>query len=310
MTKVAIVGAGLIGRSWAIVFARSGFSVSLWDPHGAAVPAALDFIARRLPELGAAGLLRGETPEAVLARLLPVDSLEAALDGADYVQESGPERVPDKTALFARMDAIAAPEAILASSTSTIRTSAFTEGLAGRARCLVAHPVNPPYLIPLVELSPAPWTSPEAVARTRALMESAGMVPAIVKREIGGFVLNRLQAALLHEALHLVEAGVADPEDIDATVRDGLGLRWSFMGPFETIDLNAPGGLADYCARYGDSFQAMMTESKAPTWSAETTDTLHAHQRLKTPADEHVRRQEWRDRRLMALLAHKAAQQG
>ncbi|MBW4025026.1 MAG: 3-hydroxyacyl-CoA dehydrogenase [Proteobacteria bacterium] len=308
MTKVAIIGSGLIGRSWAIVFARGGCAVSLWDPHPAAVPAAVEFIARRLPELEAAGLLRGETPEAVLARLTPADTLEAALSGADYVQENGPERVADKTALFARMDAIASPDTILASSTSTIRTSEFTEGLPGQRRCLVAHPVNPPYLIPLVELSPAPWTDPEVVSRVRALMQSVGMVPAIVKREVNGFILNRLQAALLQEAIYLVEAGIADPDDIDATVKDGLGLRWSFMGPFETIDLNAPAGLADYCARYGGSFRAMMAESATPSWSPETIGGLQARQREKTTAADHPQRQEWRDRRLMALLAHKAGQ--
>jgi len=305
MTRIAIIGSGLIGRSWAIVFARGGHSVALWDPHPPAVEAALDFIARRLPELEAAGLLRGHRPADALARLVPAATLEEALAGADYVQESGPERLADKQALFARMDAVAGSETILASSTSTIRTSRFTEGLAGQARCLVAHPVNPPYLIPLVELSPAPWTSTETVERTRALMTGVGMVPAVVKREIGGFILNRLQAALLQEALFLVEAGIADPADIDATVKDGLGLRWSFMGPFETIDLNAPEGLADYCTRYGASFREMMTESAVPDWSEETIGLLHAAQRSRLPAEEHAARQEWRDRRLMALLAHK-----
>ncbi len=310
MRKIAIIGSGLIGRSWAIVFARGGCSVSLWDPHPEAVPAALAFIARRLPELGRAGLLNGGDPDAIQPRLSRAESLEEAIEGADYVQESGPERVAEKQALFARMDAIAATGAILASSTSTIRTSLFTEALKGRARCLVAHPVNPPYLIPLVELSPAPWTEADVVARARALMQEVGMVPAVVKREIGGFILNRLQAALLQEAMYLVEAGVADPADIDATVKDGLGLRWSFMGPFETIDLNAPDGLADYCARYGESFRKMMAESAPPSWSAEAIDLLHRMQRSRIPAGEHAARQEWRDRRLMALLAHKASEPG
>jgi L-gulonate 3-dehydrogenase len=310
MTKIAIIGAGLIGRAWGIVFARGGFLVSLWDPDAPAVGAALDFIERRLPELEAAGLLRSSSLSAVRDRLRPAETLEAALDGAVYAQESGPERLPDKIALFARMDGIAAAGTILASSTSTIRASQFTEGLAGQARCLVAHPVNPPYLIPLVELSPAPWTDPAIVAKARALMQEVGMVPAIVKREINGFILNRLQAALLEEALYLVESGVADPADIDATVKDGLGLRWSFMGPFETIDLNAPQGLRDYCARYGESFRAMMAESTPPSWSSDTIGQLHETQRATTSADQHGSRQEWRDRRLMALLAHKSAQPG
>jgi 3-hydroxyacyl-CoA dehydrogenase len=308
MSNIAVIGTGLIGRSWALVFARAGFSVSLWDAHPPAVTAAMEFIARRLPELAAHGLLQDRTEAEMLSLLSPAATLGEALAGADYVQENGPERVEDKQALFARMDALTPPGAILASSTSAIRASAFTEGLAGRARCLVAHPVNPPYLIPLVELSPAPWTAPETVTRAGELLRQAGMVTAVVKREINGFILNRLQAALLTEALHLVEEGIADPADIDATMKDGLGLRWAFMGPFETIDLNAPGGLVDYCARYGGSFRQMMEESGAPSWSPATIEMLNAAQRARIPAEAHTARQEWRDRRLMALLSHKAAQ--
>jgi 3-hydroxyacyl-CoA dehydrogenase len=308
MTKIAVIGTGLIGRSWAIVFARAGFSVSLWDSHPPAVNSTLEFIARRLPELAAHGLLQDRAEAEVMSLLTPAATLEEALGTADYVQENGPERVEDKRDLFARMDAIAPAGAILASSTSAIRASAFTEGLAGRARCLVAHPVNPPYLIPLVELSPAPWTAPETVTRAGKLLEQAGMVTAVVKREINGFILNRLQAALLTEALYLVEEGIADPADIDVTVKDGLGLRWAFMGPFETIDLNAPGGLVDYCARYGGSFRKMMQESSAPSWSPATIEALNAAQRAHIPVEAHAARQEWRDRRLMALLSHKAAQ--
>ena len=308
MSKIAIVGAGLIGRAWSIVFARAGHDVSLWDPNPDAVPAAKAFIAARLPELAELDLLHGRPPDAILGRLQGAAHLEQALDGAIYVQENGPEDVARKRDLFQRMDAIADPGTILASSTSTIRASLFSEGLPGRGRCLVAHPVNPPYLIPVVELGPAPWTDPAVVQQARRLMEEAGMVPAIVKREIDGFLLNRLQAALLTEALHLVEEGYADPADVDATVRDGLGLRWSFMGPFETIDLNAPGGLADYCARYGGPFRDMIAASKTPSWSAALIDRLHAAQRESLPLEKQGERQAWRDRRLMALLAHKARQ--
>jgi 3-hydroxyacyl-CoA dehydrogenase len=150
--------------------------------------------------------------------------------------------------------------------------------------------------------------STETVTRAGELLRQAGMVTAVVKREINGFILNRLQAALLTEALYLVEQGIADPADIDATVKDGLGLRWAFMGPFETIDLNAPGGLVDYCARYGASFREMMRESSAPSWSPAAIEALNAARRAHIPAAAHAARQEWRDRRLMALLSHKAAQ--
>jgi len=307
MEKIAIIGAGLIGRAWSIVFARAGFSVALFDSSQQAASAALGFIEARLPELAESGLI-SDTPSAIMARIILAPTLEAALDGAVYVQENGPERVDAKAALFARMDEIAPKSTILASSTSGIPASAFTEQLRGRARCLVAHPVNPPYLVPVVEICPAPWTSQDTVARTRALMEQARMVPATVKREVKGFVLNRLQIALVAEAFRLVADGVVSPEDLDATIKHGLGLRWAIMGPFETIDLNAPGGVADYCARYGGLYAEVEAEMVPITLTPELAADVDAAMRSHLSLEDHPARQEWRDRRLMALLAHKAGQ--
>jgi len=229
MTKVAVIGAGLIGRAWSIVFARSGFQVALWDKFPHQIPAAMEFIADRLPELYQAGLIQDE-PETVLARITPHQSMWEAVKDVVHVQENGPERVPEKTALFEELDRAAPADAVLASSTSGIPASAFTEGLRGRARCLVAHPVNPPYLVPVVELCPAPWTDPAVVERTRDLMARAGQVPATVKKEMDGFALNRLQGALLAEAFRLIADDVISPADLDALVKHGLGLRWSFDG--------------------------------------------------------------------------------
>ncbi len=307
MTRIAVIGAGLIGRAWSIVFARAGIPVTLWDPVPAAIPAARDFIAARLPELAEAGLL-ADPPAAVLARLHPAASLAEAVAEATHVQENGPERLEDKQALFAALDRLAPPAAVLASSTSGIPTSAFTEALPGRARCLVAHPVNPPYLVPLVELCPAPWTAPGTVAATRALMESAGQVPVTVTQEREGFVLNRLQGALLAEAFRLLEQDAISPEDLDATIKHGLGLRWSFMGPLETIDLNAPGGLAEYCARFGGLYSRMQREMTPLDWSAALVARLEAARRAVLPADRLGERTAWRDRRLMALAMHKRGQ--
>jgi len=307
MTKVAVVGAGLIGRSWAIVFARAGFEVSLWDPAPGAAEAALDFISERLPELTASGLLNDQ-PQTVRARISLASSLAEAVASAVHVQENGPERVTDKAEIFALLDRLAAPETVLASSTSGIPASAFTGNLAGRARCLVAHPVNPPYLVPVVELCPAPWTDANVLARTRALMQQAGQVPATVNREIPGFVLNRLQVALVAEAFRLVNDGVISQEDLDATVKHGLGLRWSFMGPFETIDLNAPGGLADYCARYGALYNQIQEEMKPIAVTPELAAKLDATRRAVLPREKIPERTAWRDKRLMALAAHKRTQ--
>jgi len=307
MTKVAVIGAGLIGRAWSIVFARAGFDVALWDPFPQQTQAALGFIAERLPELQEAGLLN-EAPNKVIARIRPMTQLADALRNAEHVQENGPERVDAKQALFAELDRIASPDTVLASSTSGIPASAFTEGLAGRARCLVAHPVNPPYLIPLVELCHAPWTDATTVARTRDLMTRAGQVPATVNKEMDGFALNRLQGALLAEAFRLIADDVISPADVDALVKHGLWLRWSFMGPLETIDLNAPGGLADYCERYGPLYATLQKQMKPRRWDKALIDRLQASRRAELPANMQPVRQEWRDRRLMALLAHKAGQ--
>jgi len=307
MTQVAVIGAGLIGRAWSIVFARAGFEVALWDQFPQVVAPALEFIAERLPELKENGLLKDE-PAAVLARIRPVKELDEALRDATYVQENGPERVAIKIPLFAELDRLARPDAVLASSTSGIPASAFTERLRGRHRCLVAHPVNPPYLIPLVEICPAPWTSEATVARTRAIMEQAGQVPATVKKEMDGFALNRLQGALLAEAFRLIADDAISPADLDALVKHGLGLRWSFMGPLETIDLNAPGGLADYCDRYGPLYAKMQEQMTPLEWDAALVGKLQDARRAELPANMQPVRQEWRDRRLMALLAHKAKQ--
>ena len=307
MERIAVVGAGLIGSAWAMVFARAGHAVRIWDPAAGASDAAMAVVRARLADLHAAGLI-SEASETVAARVAVAESLEACLDGAAHVQENGPERVEVKRETFARLDALAGPEVVLASSTSGIPASAFTAGLAGRGRCLVAHPVNPPYLVPLVELVGAPWTDPAVVARTRALMARVGQVPVTALKETRGFVLNRLQAALVAEAFRLVRDGVMSVEDVDACVKEGLGLRWSFMGPFETIDLNAPGGVADYVARFGP-LMGGITEEQAPyLYDAPTVARVAEARRAALAADRIPDRSAWRDRRLMALAAHKRDQ--
>ena len=246
------------------------------------------------------------TAETVRGRMRPFATLESALDGAAHVQESTPEDVEVKRKVFARLDKSAPPESVLASSTSAILPSAFTEGLKGRARCLVVHPINPPYLIPAAEVVPAPWTDPEIVERTVAFLRAAGHAPIVMKREIDGFVMNRLQGALLEEAFRLVAEGYAGVEDVDVGIREGLALRWSFMGPFETIDLNAPGGVRDYAERYQGLYSGIFPSTQwRADWSGPVMDVIEAERRKHLPASNLVERQSWRDRRLMALAAHK-----
>jgi 3-hydroxyacyl-CoA dehydrogenase len=306
MAKVAIVGAGFVGRAWAISFARAGHDVVLWDEQAEAPGKALAYVEGVLPDLAANDLLNGGTAAQVRGRMRAEASLEAALAGADYVQENTPENVEIKRAVFVRLDAAAGPGTILASSTSAILPSAFTESLTGRTRCLVVHPINPPYLIPAVEIVPAPWTDPAVMERATAFLRAAGHAPIVMKRELDGFVMNRLQGALLEEAFRLVESGYASIEDVDIGIRDGLALRWSFMGPFETIDLNAPGGVRDYCQRYEQIYQRLhpSTLTRA-NWNGPVLDVIEAERRKQLPADKLQERQAWRDRRLMALAAQK-----
>ena len=309
MDKIAIVGAGLIGRAWAMVFARAGLPVTLWDKAPGVADAALGLIAESLADLHAAGLVT-EAPAAIAARITAAATLEDCVAGATHVQENGPERLGPKQDLFAELDRLCPPETILASSTSGIPASDFTGNLRGRGRCLVAHPVNPPYLIPLVELVGAPWTDPGVIARTRTLMDKVGQVPVVALKETRGFVLNRLQAALVAEAFRLVRDGVMSPADVDACVKDGLGLRWSFMGPFETIDLNAPGGVADYVGRFGPLMGGITEEQTPYDYDTATVDQVTADRRAALPLDGIAGRSAWRDRRLMALVAHKKGQGG
>src|SRR5215204_5221896 len=307
MPNAAIVGAGLIGRSWAVVFARAGWTVRLTDPSADVLAAAPDRIRQALDDLKAYGLV--DDPAAAAARVAPAASLAEAVAEADLVQENGPETVAAKRAIFADLDRAAPPAAILASSTSFIPASQFSDRLPGRARCLVGHPVNPPHLVPVVELCGAPWTAPEVIAQARELYALAGQAPITVNREILGFVLNRLQGALLAEAFRLVGEGVVSPQDLDVTLKDGLGLRWSFMGPFETIELNAPGGIADYCNRYTGSMKQIAADPATPAvFEAENVARILAAWGRTPVPDEIARKSAWRDRRMAALQAHKRAQ--
>ena len=300
----AMIGVGLIGRAWANVFARAAWTVRLYDPNPEALSAAPGLIRDALHDLARHGLV-GD-PEAAAARISTAATLAEAVAGVSLVQESGPERVEDKIALFRDLDAAAPADAILASSSSAIVASRFTEALAGRARCLVAHPVNPPHVVPIVELCGAPWTSAETVARARAIYDDIGQVPIEVKKEIDGFILNRMQAVLLSEAMRLVEDGYVTAPDLDKTIRDGLGLRWSFMGPFETIELNAPGGIADYCARYAPTLLKLSSEPvTADIWAPENTARAAASWGPAPTREQIAEKSRWRDDRLAALAAHK-----
>src|SRR4051794_12301415 len=307
MPRVAIVGSGLIGRAWAMVFARAGWEAAMYDAVEGVADNALGLVAEGLHELAKHGLVAD--PKGSAARVRAAKSVADALDGASHVQENVPETLAAKRAIFAELDALAAPDAIVASSSSAIVASLFTENLAGRSRCLIAHPVNPPHLVPIVELVGAPWTAPETIARAKQVYESIQQVPIVVRREIEGFILNRLQGALLAEAFRLVGDGYVSPQDLDKTINDGLGLRWSFMGPFATIELNAPGGIADYCARYTGFYKRLQAKPAGlEVYDDATIATILKGWGKEATPEQLAELTRWRDQRLVALAAHKKGQ--
>jgi 3-hydroxyacyl-CoA dehydrogenase len=299
--KVAIAGAGSIGVAWAIVFARAGHDVALYDVDPDRAAAAFGEVGHRLLRLEDHDLVGAEVPT-VLARVTVAGSLADALESALYVQECVVESVEVKRGLFAELDKLAAPDAVLASSTSMIPCSKFAADLPGRARCLVVHPGNPPYLLPIAELAPAPFTAPETVARARELLTASGMVPVLVGKENEGFVFNRLQGALLREAYCLVRDGIASPQDVDLVVSNGLGRRWAVLGPFATADLNTRGGLERHAQVMGPAYARMGAErGQDDPWTPDLVARVAAAIHETLPPDRWADHVDDRDLALMKL---------
>ena len=299
--RVAIVGTGLIGRSWGALFARAGAAVSLWDRDGNAAASAAARIGEILADLAMAGLIRDAA--SANARVSVAPNLAAAVDGADLVQESGPEDAATKAAIFADLDRLAPAAAILGSSASALPGSTFLGDLPSRDRAIVLHPANPPHAMPVVEIVPSPWHTPDFIARCRRVLAAVGQAPVVIRAEIAGFVMNRLQAAVINEAIALVDRGVVEPDDLDAVMKHSLGLRWAFMGPFETMDLNAPSGFLDYARKFGPTYATLGAglTVDAP-WHPGTLERIEAARRATVPAEGLAERQRWRDRMLLRIL--------
>jgi 3-hydroxyacyl-CoA dehydrogenase len=299
-----VIGAGTIGVGWAIVFARAGHVVTVHDIDRDRLEAVGPAIRQRLTDMDRFNLLdAGESVREVSERVTVTDRLAAAVAHADHVQECVAESLPVKRELFGELDQMCRPRVVLASSSSMITCSRIAEDLVGRERCLIVHPGNPPYLLPVAEIVPAPFSSVDAVERTVDLMRSAGMAPVRLTREVEGFVFNRLQGALLREAYCLVRDGVASVADIDAVVRLGLGRRWGVLGPFATSDLNTRGGIERHAQVMGPAYARMGLERGqndpwTPELVARVAAELHEYQPLSDWSDNVVRR----DRALMRLL--------
>lgn len=300
---VAVIGAGSIGAAFALLFASAGRRVNIYDPSPGQRAGVIDHIAASWRDLHSFGLA-DSTEHDVRGRIRICDCVADAVCAADYVQECAPEQLQLKRDLFIELDALAPATAVLASSSSALPASRFADGLAGSHRCLVAHPGNPPFLLRVIEIVPAPFTDPEVVERARTALSAAGLTPVCVRKEVAGFVFNRLQGAVLREAYCLVRDGVASVEDIDRIVRDGLGLRWSVVGPFETVDLNTRGGIASHAAKLGPAYAAMGAErGQHDPWTPDLVKSVEAQRRTLLPLDRWQERVSWRDRELMTILA-------
>ncbi len=304
MKKIAIIGAGMIGRAWSIVFAKKGYEVLLYDTNHQAIENSIMQVSITSQELYKLGLLN-EEPNKFIKKVSVTNNLQKAIEDVYYVQECGPEDLEIKKNIFFKLDELVNKNIAIGSSTSGIKASSFSTGLKNPERCLVVHPVNPPSLIPLVEIVPSDVTEKKITQFVFNLMEEIDQKPIIVKKEIDGFILNRLQGALLNEAFKLVSMGYVDSYDLDKTVKFGLGLRWSFMGPMETIDLNAPGGISDYAKRYGPIYHNVASELEAKKWDKSFYQIVEDEQRLVRSLEDNQSRQKWRDKRLMALAKHK-----
>ncbi|MDX8533574.1 3-hydroxyacyl-CoA dehydrogenase NAD-binding domain-containing protein [Mesorhizobium sp. VK25A] len=254
MTNVnhtAVLGAGVIGASWTALFLASGRSVAVFDVADTAEAQVRDYVEQAWPVLKDLGLTDKGNPDRVSFH----KSAAEAVDGAQFVQESVPERINIKHELFAAIEPALASDAVVASSASGLTLSEMQAGWKNPARFVLGHPFNPPHLIPLVEVMGNGRTADGVVEAAERFYASVGKVTIRVNREVPGHVANRLQAAVWREAIHLVKTGVASVEDVDKAMWAGPGLRWAAMGPTMLFHLGAgEGGLAAFCERYTSSF--------------------------------------------------------
>tara|TARA_X000000368_G_scaffold315987_1_gene253350 strand:+ start:221 stop:1153 length:933 start_codon:yes stop_codon:yes gene_type:complete len=300
MKNIGVIGGGLIGASWAAIFSKSGFNVFVYDPFPDVFDTYKSRVTSFLEELKS--IDETINVEESLNRIRANVTIEDLCSNVEYIQESAPEILSVKQELFAKLDNLAPEEVVIGSSSSAMPISSITQNLKGQHRCIITHPANPPHLIPCVEICPGENTSKKTIEKTKEIFTASGASIVNVKKEIDGFILNRLQGALLNEAMRLYSDGYASSDEIDATIRDGLGLRWAFMGPFETIDLNAPGGIKDYISRYGPIFVEMAkNQTKIPDWSEEAGEKLELERRKILGHDELEGRAKKRNQLLKSL---------
>jgi 3-hydroxyacyl-CoA dehydrogenase len=303
--SVIVAGGGEIGLAMAAVFSDAGASVWLSDPDAGVRSGAQDRLRAFQTEMEEAGLAAGRSTGSVDV----VASLEAAPKDVDLAVEAGPERLDAKRALFASLRAHIGNDTPIATTSSAITVSHIVEDPQERRNCLVAHPANPPTLIRIVECVPAPETDPVVVEKVTEMLTRSGFSAVRLSREVEGFALNRLQSALLREAYRLVEAGVVDVEGADRLVSEGLGPRWALSGPFETAELNTPGGIAAHARRMGPAYARIGQENgeKGLPWPEDLVAEVSRQRRAVLTESDLPARVRWRRRALARLLVARRA---
>jgi len=298
--RIAVIGAGTIGASWAAYFLARGFDVAAYDPAPNGEAFARRFIDDAWPALEKLSTVQ---PGADRKRFEFFKDPAAAAKGAAFVQESGPEREDVKIELFAAIDGAAPPEAVIASSSSGLLISRITTSCKHPERCVIGHPFNPPHLIPLVEVVGGAKTSPNAVTKALNFYREIGKHPIHIKKEVAGHAANRLQAALWREAIHLVTEGIVSVADADAAIAYGPGLRWALMGPHLTFHMaGGDGGMKHFMDHIGPAVQSWMDDLRAPTLNAQTQKAIidGVTEEAAGRSMDELRR--WRDRKLIEIL--------
>lgn len=306
---VACVGAGTIGSSWPTLFALRGCRVKLCDVSDETLQRGLQSIEANFESLMQSGVVGPIEARAALSRITATTDLGDAVKGADFVQESGPERYGAKMTLFARIDALASSDVVISSNSSGLLMTEIQKATRYPNRCIVSHPFNPPHIIPLVQIVPGERTSDETVRLDKEFMVRLGKVPVVLRKEIYEYVVNRLQGAIFREALYLVGQGVVSAPELDTIFRMGPGLRFALIGPFTIASLASGGGLeellngkysADY--PYSEAVPEPGTETaSSEEWTAWQAKAL-AEVKEELAGRDMDELRKWRDARLLDLV--------
>ena len=300
-TPVSILGGGAIGVGWAVVLADAGFQVQLFEVDESRRRASANEISRNLQRLEQYELIRSSS-DAAFSRISYPETLAASVDSVTLVQECVTESLDAKRAVFFEADQHAPESAIIATSSSSLKVSDIASEIPGRERCLLAHPANPPFLLPIVEVAAAPFTDVSAIEHMTRLLEAAGMTPIRIHNEIEGLAYNRLQGAILREAYCLVRDGVIAPSDLDRLVTGGLGRRWAVIGPFATAHLNTRGGITAHAERLGNAYARMGAErGQNDPWTPDLVSAVAADLDQRLPLEHCEDNLASRDHALMAL---------